>query len=384
MLLLIIYVSFISLGLPDAVLGAAWPTMYGELSAKVGWAGGINMLISLGTVVSSLLTARFVQRLGTGRLVLYSVLLTALMLCCFALAPNFWMLLLFALPLGLGAGAVDAALNSYVSLHYEARHMNWLHCFWGLGASVGPMLVSVCMRLGGGWRGGYLSISLLQALFVLALFRALPLWQKDGGASAKIEKQPLPFAMLKLPGVPFAVLSFFFYCAVEWLAGLWGASYLVLTRGVARDAAAAFSALFFGGIMLGRLLSGFLSINCSYGAVQSLGGVILTLGWVALFALPAALCGTAMFLIGLGCAPFYPMLIHRTPHNFGEKNAPSVISLQMATAYTGTLLVPPLFGALSGEKYLYSLPYVALILTAMLCLCVYMADRRARGAQKEA
>ncbi len=378
MLLLIIYVSFVSLGLPDAVLGAAWPMMYGDLSAKVGWAGGVNMLVALGTVVSSLMTARLVQRLGTGRLVFFSVMLTALMLSLFGLAPNFWMLVLLALPLGLGAGAVDAALNSYVSLHYEARHMNWLHCFWGLGASIGPLIVSLSAGVGGTWRGGYLSIGVLQGLFVLALYRSLPLWKRDAADNPRAEKPPVPWAMLNIPGVPFAVLSFFFYCSVEWLTGLWSASYLALSRGVARETAAAFSAFFFAGIMSGRLLSGFLSIRYTFRAILSAGGLFLTAGWVSLFALPGHLGAVALFLIGFGCAPFYPMLIHRTPHNFGEKAAPSIISLQMATAYTGTLLVPPLFGALSGEAHLHLLPFVALLLSALLCLSVFLTEKTAR------
>lgn len=378
MLLLIIYVSFVSLGLPDAVLGAAWPMMYGELSAGVGWAGPINMLISLGTIVSSLMTARLVARMGTARLVLYSVMVTALMLFFFGLAPGYWALIALALPLGLGAGAVDAALNSYVSLHYQARQMNWLHCFWGLGASVGPLIVSLSAGAGGGWRGGYLSIGIVQGLFVTVLWRSLPLWQKDAAADTGSRKQPAPWAMLKLPGVPYALAAFFFYCSVEWLAGLWAASYLALSRGVARETAAAFSAFFFAGIMAGRLLSGFLSARYTFRAIMSAGGLFLLGGWVSLFALPARMGAAALFLIGFGCAPFYPMLIHRTPHNFGEKDAPSIISLQMATAYTGTLLVPPLFGALTGETYLYLLPFTALLLSALLCLCVFLSEKKAR------
>lgn len=377
MLLLIIYVSFVSLGLPDAVLGAAWPMMYRELSAHVGWAGSISMLIALGTVISSLFTARFVQRLGTGRLTLYSVLVTAAMLFCFGIVPNFWTLVLLALPLGLGAGAVDAALNSYVSLHYEAKHMNWLHCFWGLGAAIGPLIVSLSASVGGGWRGSYMSIGLLQALFVLALYKALPLWKKDTALNIKAERRPAPWAMLKKPGVPFALLSFFLYCAVEWTAGLWSSSYLVIARGVARETAAAFSSFFFMGIMLGRLLSGFLSIRYTFRAIIGAGGIFLLLGWSSLFTLPGQMGAVSLFLIGFGCAPFYPMLIHRTPHNFGEKDTPSIISLQMATAYTGTLLVPPLFGALMGESHLYLLPFAALALSALLCLSVYITEKKA-------
>ncbi|NLO15178.1 MAG: MFS transporter [Clostridiales bacterium] len=363
-LLVIIYLSFISLGLPDAVLGAAWPMMYPDLGASVEAAGLINMVTALGTILSSLFSARILRKLGTGKLLVMSVIATALALTGYAFVRSAWMLMVLAVPLGLGAGAVDAALNSYVSLHYEAKHMSWLHSFWGLGASAGPMLMALTR---GSWRLGYLIIAALQIGLSVILLRALPKWQDKGiEKNAAAERSPRYKDLLRVPGVLPALSAFFFYCAAEALMGLWSSSYLVLARGAPKADAAAFAGLFFAGITAGRMLSGFLAEKFSYQGMLRLGEGLILMGLLLLQLLPLFAAPFALFVVGLGCAPIYPLLIHRTPFHFGEAFSPYIIGLQMASAYTGTLLVPALFGQIAGDAYIAFLPAAALIMVLLM------------------
>lgn len=371
LLLIIIYVSFISLGLPDSLLGSAWPVMYGGLSVPISYAGVISMVIAGGTVVSSVMSDRVVRRFGTGKTTAVSVLMTAAALLGFSLSGSFAALVLCAVPLGLGAGSVDVGLNNYVALHYKARHMNWLHCFWGIGAALGPVIMSAYLTAGSSWRSGYRTISVIQFCLTAALFIALPLWKRAGGAEEPGEsdkKPPMRFsALLRLPGAIPALVSFFCYCALESTAGLWGGSFLVIAKGIAPETAAKWVSLFYIGITVGRFLAGFLTVRFSNRQMVRLGQVIVAAGLVLLL-LPlkntALLAG--LFMAGLGCAPIFPSLLHETPVNFGEDNSQALMGVQMAGAYVGSTLMPPLFGMLAARLSYGLFPvYLAAFLVLM-------------------
>ena len=348
LLLPVIYLAFISLGLPDSVLGAAWPSMYGELGAALSWAGIVSMIISLGTIVSALSSERLTLRLGTGGVTAVSVLLTAVALLGFSLSGQFWQLCLWAVPYGLGAGSVDAALNNYVALHYESRHMSWLHCMWGLGASAGPVIMGRALA-GGSWQGGYRTIALLQFALTAVLLLSLPLWKRPQAnvEGAEFKPHPIP-ELLRRPGVPQVLVCFFCYCALESTAGMWAASYCTLVRGIDAGTAARWASLFYVGITVGRGVCGFLTMKVNDQNMIRLGQALIAAGTV-LILLPAGQ-GTlfaGLITVGLGCAPIYPSIIHETPLNFGREVSMSMTGLQMATAYVGTCLVPPLFGLLA-------------------------------------
>ena len=348
LLLPVIYLAFISLGLPDSVLGAAWPSMYGELGAALSWAGVVSMIVSLGTIVSALCSERLTLRLGPGGVTAVSVLLTAVALLGFSLSGQFWQLCLWAVPYGLGAGSVDAALNNYVALHYESRHMSWLHCMWGLGASAGPVIMGRALA-GGSWQGGYRTIALLQFALTAVLLLSLPLWKRPQAnvEGAEFKPHPIP-ELLRRPGVPQVLVCFFCYCALESTAGMWAASYCTLVRGIDAGTAARWASLFYVGITVGRGVSGFLTMKVNDQNMIRLGQALIAAGTV-LILLPAGQ-GTlfaGLITVGLGCAPIYPSIIHETPLNFGREVSMSMTGLQMATAYVGTCLVPPAFGLLA-------------------------------------
>ena len=348
LLLPVIYLAFISLGLPDSVLGAAWPSMYGELGAALSWAGIVSMIISAGTIVSALSSERLTLRLGPGGVTAVSVLLTAVALLGFSLSGQFWQLCLWAVPYGLGAGSVDAALNNYVALHYESRHMSWLHCMWGLGASAGPVIMGRALA-GGSWQGGYRTIALLQFALTAVLLLSLPLWKRPQAnvEGAEFKPHPIP-ELLRRPGVPQVLVCFFCYCALESTAGMWAASYCTLVRGIDAGTAARWASLFYVGITVGRGVCGFLTLKVNDQNMIRLGQALIAAGTV-LILLPTGQ-GTlfaGLITVGLGCAPIYPSIIHETPLNFGREVSMSMTGLQMATAYVGTCLVPPAFGLLA-------------------------------------
>ncbi len=378
LLLGVIYLSFISLGLPDSLLGSAWPTMYGAFGVPVSFAGVISVIISLGTIVSSLQSDRLTRALGTGKVTALSVGLTALALFGFSVSSSFWMLCLWAIPYGLGAGSVDASLNNYVALHYASRHMSWLHCMWGVGASVGPAIMGYALAGGQGWPMGYRYISLIQIALTAVLLFSLPLWkgraQAPNGAG---EGRPMKLhEVLAIPGAKAVMLTFFCYCAVEGTAGLWASSYLVLQRGVAAETAAGFASLFYLGITAGRAASGFLTLKFNDTQMIRIGQAILLTGILALL-LPlgqdAALAG--FVLLGLGCAPIYPSIIHSTPAHFGAERSQAVIGVQMACAYVGGCVMPPLFGFLASRITVALLPFYLL---ALALLMVAMHERLVR------
>ena len=370
LLLPVIYLAFISLGLPDSVLGAAWPSMYGELGAALSWAGVVSMIVSLGTIVSALCSERLTLRLGPGGVTAVSVLLTAVALLGFSLSGQFWQLCLWAVPYGLGAGSVDAALNNYVALHYESRHMSWLHCMWGLGASAGPVIMGRALA-GGSWQGGYRTIALLQFALTAVLLLSLPLWKRPQAnvEGAEFKPHPLP-ELLRRPGVPQVLVCFFCYCALESTAGMWAASYCTLVRGIDAGTAARWASLFYVGITVGRGVSGFLTMKVNDQNMIRLGQALIAAGTV-LILLPAGQ-GTlfaGLITVGLGCAPIYPSIIHETPLNFGREVSMSMTGLQMATAYVGTCLVPPLFGLLAQyvtpALYPWALAVILVLMFAM-------------------
>ena len=377
LLLIIIYLSFISLGLPDSLLGAAWPTMYPQLAVPVSYAGIISLIIAAGTVVSSLQSDRLTRRFGTGRVTAFSVATTAVALFGFSVSSRFWQLCLWAIPYGLGAGSVDASLNNYVALHYKSKHMSWLHCMWGVGASAGPYIMGFVMTHGGSWSGGYRSIALIQIVLTAILFCSLPLWkgrpQVTDNAGNQVEAKPLSLRqVLKIRGVKQVLVCFFCYCALEQTTGLWASSYLTLHKGVSPETAAGFASMFFLGITAGRALSGFLTMRLSDVQMIRLGQGLIGGGIVILLLPLGAAASLAGFvIIGLGCAPVYPCIIHSTPAHFGVDKSQAIIGIQMACAYVGTCLMPPLFGLIANHIGVSLLPWY---LIAILALMIVMHE----------
>ena len=408
-LLAIIYISFIILGLPVSLLGSAWPILYKDLQVPVSYAGILSMIIAAGTIVSSLFSSRLIWHLGTGKITAISVAMTALALLGFSLSPSFALLCLWAIPYGLGAGSVDAALNNFVALYFSSRHMSWLHCMWGVGASLGPFIMGQALAGGFGWTGGYRFISLLQAVLTAVLLLSLPVWKYRPGAFSERKKEmeaksqsqdtrgeaslsqdtgahsseiqnsqpqegsaPLSFSQVfALPKVKTAVICFFCYCALEQTTGLWAGTYLTLTRGVAPETAASWASLFYIGITAGRGASGFVTMALSDRKMIRLGQAVIICGILALL-LPlgprAAMLG--LVLIGLGCAPIYPCIIHSTPALFGAWASQAVIGLEMACAYVGTCLMPPFFGWLAEHLFSTGLfPYYLALFLILMLLC---------------
>lgn len=376
LLLAIIYLAFISLGLPDALLGSAWPTMSHDIGAQISWAGGISMVISAGTIVSALLSDRMTKRFGAGKVTFVSVALTALALLGFSFAPNYIVLILLAIPYGLGAGGVDAALNNYVAVHYESRHMSWLHCMWGIGASAGPYVMGFALSHGLGWSAGYQYIAIVQVILTVILFISLPLWNNRKAhelqKSIQISKEyskTLSFAeVLRIPGAKNILIMFFCYCAIEQTAGLWASSYMVLYGSVSRVVAAGWASLFYVGITAGRFISGFLTMRFNDETMIRLGQLVMILGiLVLLLPLPNHIALVAGFvIIGLGCAPIYPCVIHSTPHYFGADKSQAIVGMQMASAYIGSMLMPAIFGFIGQNMSMSLLPAYLIILLSIM------------------
>ena len=376
LLLAIIYLAFISLGLPDAILGSAWPTMSHDIGAQISWAGGISMVIFAGTIVSALLSDRITKRFGAGKVTFVSVALTALALLGFSFAPNYLVLIFLAIPYGLGAGGVDAALNNYVALHYESRHMSWLHCMWGIGASAGPYVMGFALSCGFGWSAGYQYIAIVQVILTVILFASLPLWNNRKSHKllkpiqiSKEYSKTLSFAeVLRIPGAKNIFIMFFCYCAIEQTAGLWASSYMVLHGGVSRVVAAGWASLFYVGITAGRFISGFLTMRFNDETMIRLGQLVMILGIIVLLLpLPNHIVLVAGFvIIGLGCAPIYPCIIHSTPHYFGADKSQAIVGVQMASAYIGSMLMPAIFGFIGQNVSMSLLPsYLIILLSAM-------------------
>ena len=374
LLLAIIYISFVSLGLPDALLGAAWPVMQVELDVPLSYAGGISRIIAIGTVVSSLQSDRLTKWMGSGKVTAYSVAMTALAIFGFSISNAYWQLCLWAIPYGLGAGSVDASLNNYVALHYASRHMSWLHCMWGLGASIGPYIMGAALTGGMTWNTGYGIIAVLQVVLTVVLLLSLPLWKKrsvstEGGAAEK----PLSIKqILTIPGTREVLTAFFCYCALEQTAILWGSSYLVMHNGMGEELAARLASLYLLGLTIGRALNGFLTYKLNDTNLIRLGEGVITLGVVIMLLPLGSMASFAgLILCGLGCAPVYPCIIHSTPDHFGEEHSQAIIGVQMASAYIGICCMPPLFGVIANHIGAHLLPWY---LGGLLVLMVFMSE----------
>ncbi|MGO4498314.1 sugar MFS transporter [Paenibacillus sp. 2RAB27] len=390
--LLIIYLAFVSLGLPDSLLGSAWPVMWQDIGTSMGAAGIVSMTIAAGTIVSSLASGAIVKRLGTGKVTLISCLLTAGALLGFSISPSMLWLIIFAIPLGLGGGSVDAALNHYVAENYKAHHMNWLHCFWGVGATMGPIVMSGYIGDNGFWRGGYVAVSIVQFSLVVILFVTLPLWNRVAAkrkeerlrmseTTNKPELEPVDSSLtkvniLQIKGVKPTLIAFLFYCGVEMTIGLWGASYLVGPLEISAESAARWISLYYAGITLGRLITGFIALEVSNRVLIRYGQIVTIVGGIFLL-LP--LSGTfsliGIILIGLGLAPIYPGLLHETPARFGRDNSAKLMGYQMAVAYTGTTFLPPMFGLIASQISLSLFPIVVLVFLALMLISVETVNR---------
>lgn len=364
-LLIIIYIAFISLGLPDAILGSAWPLMHTDLNVPISYAGIATMIVSGGTIISSFFSEKMIRKFGTGKVTTISVLLTATDLLGIYFAPSFIWICLLGIPLGIGAGAVDAALNNFVALHYEAKHMNWLHCFWGIGATSGPFIMSLFLLNQNGWRIGYATIGIIQAILVICLFISLPLWRQFE-TTQKVEEEDdngiKIKSLLKIPGAKPTLIAFFCYCAVELTTGLWASSYLVVNDGLAVELAAKWASFYYLGITVGRFIAGFLTMKLTNTQMIRIGQTICIIGAILLvLPITSVFKLIGLIFIGLGCAPIYPAMLHETPNRFGKELSQRLMGIQMATAYVGSTLIPPLFGALSKVLGLQMLPYFLLI-----------------------
>ncbi len=383
LLLVVIYLSFISLGLPDSLLGSAWPTMYTEFHVPFSYVGIISMVIVLGTIISSLQSDRLTKKLGAGKVTAISVAMTAAALFGFSFSHSFWVLIIWSIPYGLGAGSVDAALNSYVALHYKSRHMSWLHCMWGVGASVGPYIMGYVLTGGQHWNMGYRYIGILQVILTFILFISLPLWKNRSkerqAAQDEVSKKVLSLKeILAIPGAKEIMVTFFCYCAVEQTCGLWASSYLVFFKGITAEKAAGYASMFFIGITVGRAISGFVTMKLNDTQMIRLGQIIIFIGIITMF-LPAGenISLAGLIIIGLGCAPIYPCIIHSTPKYFGADRSQAVIGVQMASAYVGTCIMPLIFGLIANYIAVALLPVYLLILLVFMFVMHEMLVKKA-------
>lgn len=382
-LLVLIYVAFISLGIPDSLLGSVWPAMHLDFGVAVSMAGIAGMIVCIGTVFSGLYSAQLIARFGTARVTAVSVMMTALAMLGISIIRSFPLMILLCIPLGLGGGAIDAALNNFVATHYHARHMNWLHCFWGIGATVGPAIISAILATTGNWRSGYVSIGAFQCVLAAIMFASIPLWRRAGEREdAPKEADIVPMKLrevVRLSLAPPVLLALLAYCGAESTMNLWGASYLVDARGISADVAASWVSLFFLGITLGRLAAGFAAQKLRADQLVRIGILTAALG-AALLLLPLGACllPIGFFLIGAGFAPIYPSMLHQTPRIFGEKVSQSVMGVQMACAYVGSTFLPPLFGLLSRVLGMGFMPIYVLMWAAVMLVCTRHVDGKLR------
>lgn len=382
-LLAIIYLSFIGLGLPDSLLGGAWPDMYQQFGVPLSYAGIISSIISIGTIVSSFMSDRLTLKFGTGKITAISVAMTAVALLGFAFSNSFILLCLWAIPYGFGAGSVDASLNNYVALHYESRHMSWLHCMWGVGAAIGPMIMGFALRFGQSWNRGYLYVGMIQLVLTGVLIATLRMWKTaDGSSATDGERKPLSLGeVLKIPGVTAVMIAFFCYCAIEQTAAQWAASYLTVCHGFTAEDAARFASMFYIGITVGRGICGFITFRLDDAQMIRMGFAVTAVGIAMLLIPVSGLTIPGLIVIGLGCAPVYPSLIHATPAHFGADASQAVIGVQMASAYVGITLIPPLFGAVADLTGMGILPiYLFVFLALMVFSYLKLEKQTARSS----
>lgn len=382
LLLAVIYLVFISLGLPDSLLGSGWPAMRLVFDQPLSAAGAVSMIITGGTICSSLLSERLTARFSTRGVTVASVFLSAAALFGFSVSTRFWMLCLWAVPYGLAAGCIDSAINNYVALHYRSRHMSWLHCFWGVGTVISPCVMSWALTRSG-WQLGYRTVALLQLAIGAVLVLTLTVWNVHrGGENSARAGQVLGIrGALKIKGAPTLFGGFFAYCGAEGTSILWASSYLAGVRGFSAERAAASAAVLYVGITVGRFVSGFIADRVGDRGMIRLGtGLIFAA--LAVLALPGggepgALLGFG--LLGLGNAPVYPAIIHATPQNFGAENSQGIIGMQMASAYVGSTLLPPLFGLIANRA---GLGWMPLFLALLVLLMIGMLETTFRTVAK--
>lgn len=375
-LLALIYLAFISLGLPDSLLGSAWPLMHLEMGVPISYMGIITMLISGGTIVSSLMSDRLTRKFGAKILTVASVFLTVIALFGFSFANNFSMLIVFAIPYGIGAGAIDAALNNYVALHYKAKHMSWLHCFWGVGTIVSPFVMGYALT-SSTWNNGYRIVGFMQLVIAIILLLTLPVWKVNEDVVSTTSEDVGLFKALRIKGVPFLLLGFLAYCAAETTTMQWASTYFVEVKGISIERAASFASLFYIGITAGRFISGFITDKLGDRKMILLGSSVLIVGILTL-AIPSSsyeLAFASFIIIGLGCAPIYPCIIHSTPYNFGAKNSGVIIGIQMASAYLGATFMPPIFGVLGNASTFAIMPLYLLVFVLLMLVMIELTFR---------
>ena len=388
LLLVFIYAAFIGLGLPDTVLGAAWPVMQLDLNAPLSAAGLLSIIVSAGTIVSSLWTPSLLRKLGTGKLVFVSIALTAVASFGYGFSAAFWMMCLFAIPMGIGAGAIDVALNNFAAIHLESKHTSWLHASWGVGACLGPALFSISVFTGVGWRGAYDMVALLLAIIAGMMLVTLPIWKKmerQGSSPQAVAMKDISLrAALRVPGMKLSFWVFFFYSSLEISTSLWCGTYLV-ARGFEPEIGALAVSLMFASVMVGRILSGFFAIKFTDMRLVHAGIAIVVFGCLVLvLPLPLWFTPVCICLLGLGCAPVYPSLIHATPARFGEELSGRAISIQMAGSYVGSILMPPAFGLVASKLSVIVWPVALALFVGCLLLCVVLLDYVTRKKWKNA
>ena len=371
LILALTYICFISLGLPDSLLGSAWPVMQQQMNVPVSYAGIVSMIICLNTIISSLMSNFLIHKLGIGRIIAISIATTAVALFGFSVSSQYWMLLLWAIPYGLGAGCVDSVLNNYAALHFKSQHMSWLHCMWGVGASISPYIMSFALIGLDNWHHGYLIVSVIQIVLSFFIFMTVPLWKNAPSADSEAEKpdsKPLTVRqILAIPGATVCFLTFFGYCALELTSSLWASSYLVQARGVSAEVASGCASLFYIGMTLGRAINGFLAMRFSDRFLIRLGLGVIFGGIMLVFVPVHTMFACAGFvIIGLGCAPVYPCIIHMTPDLFGKDKSQAIIGVQIAFAYTGFCIMPPLFGLIANHISISLLPPYLLTLLLLI------------------
>ena len=386
-LLIIIYIAFIGLGIPDSLFGTAWPAIYSEFELPISFGSFVTIIISCGTVLSSVISSKIISRLGTNKVSAYSTLLTALALLGFSFAPNLWVMCFWAIILGVGAGAIDVALNNYVAIHYSATHMSFLHCFYGVGVSVSPYILSLVIAGNFGWRGGYRIAFAIQLIITLLLFLALPLWRKAHGGENESEEnthKDLSFGrVLKIPGVKMMCSLFIASCAIECTCGGWGSTFLVEYKHLPAEKAAQIIMIYYIGMTLGRFLSGVLAAKLHSWKIIKLGQIVLGLALLLLI-LPGGvyLCALGMFLIGLGNGPLFPNFNYLTPENFGSDISQSVIGIQMASAYIGIMVAPAVCGLLGQVFGMVIFPfYLILFYATMIPVTIHVKTVLKRNAK---
>ncbi len=378
LLLSVIYLAFISLGLPDSLLGSAWPTVYAEFNVPISYLGAVSMITSASTILSSLMSDRVVAKFGTRTVTAFSVLLTAVAMLGFSTVGEFYQLCLWAIPYGLGAGAIDAALNNYIALHYSSRHMSWLHCFWGVGTIISPYIMSFALTHSA-WHDGYRAVSFIQLGIFVILMLTLPIWkinEKKEGDPDKVTPVGI-IGVFKIKGAPSVMIGFFAYCAAESTAMLWASSYFEGVFNMSKESAAAMGSLFFIGMTVGRFLSGFITERLGDSSMIRLGTAAAAVGIILLFIPNQAVAIAGFLTIGLGCAPIYPCIVHSAPLRFGAERSQSIIGIQMASAYLGSTLMPPLFGLIANHISISLMPLYLAFFMAVMFILLCKADKDA-------